>query len=119
MSSRTFRPTRKQGNGRHANTRPAHDLAAYVGDYEHPAYGVMSIKEQDGDLHWSWCGVSPMQGRRFRIAELGGDCGDAAVDEFILHQPKRHVRGQGVEDEGQGSHQRTVANNTWFFDTNA
>jgi len=86
------------GNGRHANTRPAHDLAAYVADYEHPARGVMSIKEQDGDLYWSWRGMSPMQGRRFRTAELGGDSGDAAVDEVIFHQPKRHVRGQRVED---------------------
>ena len=34
---------------RHMNTRPAHDLTAYAGDYEHPAYGVMSIKEQGGD----------------------------------------------------------------------
>jgi CubicO group peptidase (beta-lactamase class C family) len=42
---------------RHANTRPAHGLAAYAGDYDHPAYGVMSIREQDGALHWSWRGM--------------------------------------------------------------
>ena len=42
---------------RHTNTRPAHDLAAYAGDYEHPAYGLMSIKEQGGALHWSWRGM--------------------------------------------------------------
>jgi hypothetical protein len=29
------------------------DLVAYAGDYEHPAYGLMSIKEQGGALHWS------------------------------------------------------------------
>ncbi|GKQ53000.1 serine hydrolase [Bradyrhizobium sp. Ce-3] len=39
---------------RRADTQPAHKLAAYAGDYEHPAYGVMSIREQDGALHWSW-----------------------------------------------------------------
>jgi hypothetical protein len=27
---------------RHRNTRPAHELAAYAGDYAHPAYGGMS-----------------------------------------------------------------------------
>jgi hypothetical protein len=42
---------------RHANTRPAHGLAAYAGDYDHPAYGVMSIREQDGALYWSWRGM--------------------------------------------------------------
>ena len=42
---------------RHTNTRPAHDLADYAGDYEHPAYGVMSVKEQGGALHWSWRGM--------------------------------------------------------------
>ncbi|SDZ71360.1 protein of unknown function [Variovorax sp. YR266] len=38
-------------------TQPAHDLAAYAGSYEHPAYGLMSIKEQGGALRWSWRGL--------------------------------------------------------------
>lgn len=42
---------------RHANTRPAHKIAAYAGDYEHPAYGLMSIREKDGALQWSWRGL--------------------------------------------------------------
>jgi CubicO group peptidase (beta-lactamase class C family) len=49
---------------RAANTRPAHDLAAYAGDYEHPAYGVMSIKEQGGALNWSWRGMFATMGHR-------------------------------------------------------
>ena len=28
---------------RHKDTRPAHELAAYAGEYAHPAYGVMSM----------------------------------------------------------------------------
>ena len=56
---------------RHANTRPAHELAAYAGDYEHPAYGVMSIKEQDGALHWSWRGMfAAMTHRHYETFEL-------------------------------------------------
>ena len=56
---------------RHANTRPGHDLAAYAGDYENPAYGVMSIKEQDGALHWSWRGMFATMGHRhFETFEL-------------------------------------------------
>jgi CubicO group peptidase (beta-lactamase class C family) len=56
---------------RHANTRPAHDLGAYVGDYEHPAYGVMSVRQQDSSLQWSWRGMSAtMAHRHYETFEL-------------------------------------------------
>jgi CubicO group peptidase (beta-lactamase class C family) len=56
---------------RHKNTRPAHDLAAYAGDYDHPAYGLMSIKEQGGALHWSWRGMfAAMTHRHYETFEL-------------------------------------------------
>jgi CubicO group peptidase (beta-lactamase class C family) len=56
---------------RHANARPAHDLAAYAGDYEHTAYGLMSIKEQGGELHWSWRGMfATMTHRHYETFEL-------------------------------------------------
>jgi Domain of unknown function (DUF3471) len=53
------------------DTHPAHELAEYVGDYEHPAYGAMSIKEQDGALHWSWRGMfATMVHRHYETFEL-------------------------------------------------
>ena len=56
---------------RHANTQPAHDLAAYAGDYEHPAYGVMSLAQQGGELHWSWRGMfAAMTHRHYETFEL-------------------------------------------------
>jgi CubicO group peptidase (beta-lactamase class C family) len=56
---------------RHKNTRPAHDLAAYAGDYEHPAYGRMSIKAEGGALHWSWRGMfATMAHRHYETFEL-------------------------------------------------
>jgi len=56
---------------RQKNTRPAHDLAAYAGDYEHPAYGLMSITEQGGELHWSWRGMfAAMTHRHYETFEL-------------------------------------------------
>jgi hypothetical protein len=56
---------------RHPNTRPAHDLADYAGDYEHPAYGIMAIKERDGALLWSWRGmVAAMAHRHYETFEL-------------------------------------------------
>lgn len=56
---------------RHKNTRPAHELAAYAGEYEHPAYGVMSVREQDGSLHWTWRGMfAGLTHRHYETFEL-------------------------------------------------
>ncbi len=56
---------------RHKNTQPAHELAAYAGEYEHPAYGVMSVKLQDGALHWAWRGMfAPLMHRHYETFEL-------------------------------------------------
>jgi CubicO group peptidase (beta-lactamase class C family) len=51
---------------RHKDTQPAHVLSAYAADYAHPAYGVMSVRVNDGALHWSWRGMSaPLAHRHF------------------------------------------------------
>jgi CubicO group peptidase (beta-lactamase class C family) len=56
---------------RYRNTRPAHALAAYAGEYQHPAYGVMSIKELGGALHWSWRSMfAPLMHRHYETFEL-------------------------------------------------
>jgi CubicO group peptidase (beta-lactamase class C family) len=56
---------------RHKNTRPAHELAAYVGEYDHPAYGVMSVTIQGGELHWTWRGMfAALIHRHFETFEL-------------------------------------------------
>jgi CubicO group peptidase (beta-lactamase class C family) len=56
---------------RHKNTRPAHELTAYAGDYDHPAYGVMSVTIQGGELHWAWRGMfAPLIHRHFETFEL-------------------------------------------------
>ncbi|NUR14057.1 MAG: beta-lactamase family protein [Bradyrhizobium sp.] len=53
-------------NSRRKDTKPAHALAAYAADYAHPAYGVISIREQNGVLHWSWRGMgAPLSHRHF------------------------------------------------------
>jgi CubicO group peptidase (beta-lactamase class C family) len=56
---------------RHANTRPGQGPSAYAGDYHHPAYGLMSIRETDGALHWSWRGLyAEMTHRQYETFEL-------------------------------------------------
>jgi CubicO group peptidase (beta-lactamase class C family) len=39
---------------RHPGTKPSHALDAYVGSYEHPAYGPARVVLQDGALVWCW-----------------------------------------------------------------
>jgi CubicO group peptidase (beta-lactamase class C family) len=60
-----------RAKARHAGTRPAHVLAAYVGDYEHPAYGVMTIVAESGGLCWSWRGMAAaLEHRHYETFEL-------------------------------------------------
>jgi hypothetical protein len=35
-------------------TKPSRELAAYVGTYEHPAYGTAKIALRGGSLIWRW-----------------------------------------------------------------
>jgi CubicO group peptidase (beta-lactamase class C family) len=39
---------------RHPDTRPTRELAGYTGAYEHPAYGTVRIRLEDGRLIWQW-----------------------------------------------------------------
>lgn len=43
----------KAGAGRVVGTHPSHPLAEYAGDYEHAAYGVLSIGLKDGQLQFN------------------------------------------------------------------
>ena len=42
------------GGGRVAGTQPSHPLEDYTGEYEHPAYGVLSITRQDSGLQFEF-----------------------------------------------------------------
>jgi Domain of unknown function (DUF3471) len=41
-------------------TQPGRDLADYVGDYEHPGYGRITITHAEGKLHWAFRGMSEL-----------------------------------------------------------
>jgi len=43
---------------RRLNTRPSHDLADYVGDYDYPGYGRITITDAEGKLNWAYRGTS-------------------------------------------------------------
>jgi Domain of unknown function (DUF3471) len=60
-----------RAKARHTGTRPAHELAAYVGDYGHPAYGVMTIVARASGLDWSWRGMAAtLEHRHYETFEL-------------------------------------------------
>ena len=44
----------KAGFGRVPNTRPSHELADYVGDYDHPAYGTLKISIKESALRFDF-----------------------------------------------------------------
>jgi CubicO group peptidase (beta-lactamase class C family) len=44
----------KAGQERVKGTKPSHALAEYVGDYEHPAYGLLRIGMNDGRLQFDF-----------------------------------------------------------------
>jgi len=44
----------KAGADQVKNTRPSHPLEAYVGQYEHPAYGLLKITQKDGQLQFDF-----------------------------------------------------------------
>jgi CubicO group peptidase (beta-lactamase class C family) len=51
--------------------RPARDLADYTGDYEHPAYGRITITHAEGRLHWAFRGMfEPLAHRHYETFEL-------------------------------------------------
>lgn len=35
---------------RKPDTQPSHPIADYAGDFEHPGYGILSVREKDGEL---------------------------------------------------------------------
>jgi Domain of unknown function (DUF3471)/Beta-lactamase len=56
---------------RRPNTRPSHDLADYVGDYDHPGYGRITITHAEGKLIWAYPGMSePLAHRHYDTFEL-------------------------------------------------
>lgn len=44
----------KAGADRVPGTKPSHDLSAYAGEYEHPAYGTLKIGLRDGTLQFGF-----------------------------------------------------------------
>jgi hypothetical protein len=63
---------RDQVEHRHQDTKPSRELAAYVGRYEHPAYGTVEVALENGGLVWKWNSFrGPLQHFHFDTFLLG------------------------------------------------
>jgi len=53
---------------------PSHEFADYVGEYSHPAYGIVRIDSAGGALRWHGLGLNlPISHRHYDLFELGAD----------------------------------------------
>jgi len=60
-----------QKTARKTNTKPSHELADYTGNYDHPAYGRMTLTRNGNGLQWSWRGMSaPLSHRHYDTFDL-------------------------------------------------
>jgi CubicO group peptidase (beta-lactamase class C family) len=65
----------KAGFGRVPDTKPSHPLADYVGEYEHPAYGILKIELKDNQLQFEFHKI------KFPLAHFHYDRFDTPDDE--------------------------------------
>ncbi len=65
----------KAGSGQVSGTRPSHPLDAYVGDFEHPAYGILTISKKDTSLMFDFHKI------RMPLSHFHYDRFDTADDE--------------------------------------
>ena len=65
----------KAGFGRVAGTKPSHPLAEYVGEYEHPAYGILKIGLKGDQLQFDFHKI------RMPLTHFHYDRFDTADDE--------------------------------------
>ncbi len=62
---------RAHESARHAGTAPSHALPDYAGDYQHPAYGRITITQEGDGLHWLSRGMfAPLAHRHYDTFEL-------------------------------------------------
>jgi hypothetical protein len=64
---------------RKPDTQPSHPLADYAGDFEHPGYGIISIKEKDGKL------TAVYNRMEMAVEHYHYDVFEASVERFELN----------------------------------
>jgi len=71
------------GDERKTGTKPAHPLDEYAGEYEHPAYGVVAIKQEGTALTAQFHDI-PMRLNHWHYETFRGDVEDKSLSEIKL-----------------------------------
>jgi CubicO group peptidase (beta-lactamase class C family) len=71
------------GDERKTGTQPAHPLDEYVGEYEHPAYGVVAVKQEGAALTARFHDI-PMRLNHWHYETFRGDVEDRSLSEVKL-----------------------------------
>lgn len=78
----------KKGTVRKAGTVPAHPLAEYAGDYEHPAYGILRIVEKGSRLEMTYNRITtPMEHWHYEVwngLKKEGEKADNTFENFRI-----------------------------------
>ena len=71
------------GDERKTGTKPAHTLDEYVGEYEHPAYGVVAVKQEGAALTAQFHDI-PIRLNHWHYESFRGDVEEKSLSEIKL-----------------------------------
>jgi CubicO group peptidase (beta-lactamase class C family) len=80
--------TKKKGyTSQRTGTHPAHDLAEYAGEYEHPAYGVAKVGIENGKLSFTFNGLGgPLNHFHYDVFEVAeNDTNQLSKEKVQFH----------------------------------
>jgi CubicO group peptidase (beta-lactamase class C family) len=100
----------KAGGGRVANTRPSHPIGDYVGEFEHPAYGVLTISRGDTSLTFDFHKIRmPLSHFHYDRFDTPDDEEDGKWSVNFLTNPQGEIdRAQMSLDEAATAFKRRV-----------
>lgn len=101
----------KSGGDRIAGTQPAHPLEAYVGEYEHPAYGVLRVGEKGEGLSFDFHKIRlPLTHFHYERFDTPDDEQDGKWSVNFLTSPQGEVDRVVMSlDEAEATFTRRVA----------
>jgi CubicO group peptidase (beta-lactamase class C family) len=78
----------KKATARKEGTKPAHPIAEYAGEYEHPAYGVLRVTESGGALAMTYNAIStPLEHWHYEVwngRKIEGEKADNTFEDMRL-----------------------------------
>jgi len=91
---------KEKDKDRKLNTKPSHPLEDYAGDYEHPGYGVVSIKKEGDKLKGVFNSISfDVKHYHYDIFEMNNEIFDMTEKVSFLTDNKGNINSLSVQLE--------------------